>query len=628
MKTLVLLLLLAMPAHAGHVDASLLSSLAAARPGGSFTAGLKLKLRDGWHVYWRNPGDAGAAPSLGWRLPEGWSASPLNWPAPERLEFPPLTNFGYNREVILPLTLTVPTGARPGTSAVLRAKAEWLECRETCEPGEAELALHINIKSGLREKAADSAALAAALATVPRPMDAGVSSELAGNTVKLRLKGRHPLAEFFPAGQDMFANVRSAVSVSPLETELTLERALGADLPGRVEGVLLRPGYPPAEISIPVIPAGYMFRALLLAFLGGLLLNLMPCVLPILTFKALGLLNRKDKQHARIRIEALTYTAGVLISCGVLALALLISRRAGETLGWGTQFQSPLLVAGLAVLFIFAGLSLFGVFEFGSRWMGGGASLSSREGLAGSFFSGVFAMTAGAPCTAPFMGATLGWAVTRPAPEVLYVFCALGLGAAAPYACLSSWPALIRLMPRPGNWMITLKKLLSLPMFATAAWLLWVLWSLVAAGPAPKDMLWQTWSPEAVASARAAGNTVVVDFTAAWCLSCQVNERTVLAAPEVRAALASPGVSAFRADWTSRDKAIQAELFKYGRSGVPLYVVHPRGGPAVLLPELLTKGLFLDTLATPAKPKYPISGEGNPPPSLPPGRSPGASRPR
>ena len=601
-RILALLLLAVAPAYAGHVDVSLISARAAAVPGESFTAGLKLKMRDGWHVYWLNPGDAGLAPSLVWKMPRGWSASALNWPAPVRLEFPPLTNFGYNGEVVLPLTLTVPQDARVGTRAMLSAKAEWLECREGCEPGEAALTLTVAVDKTPRERAAEAAALAAALAGVPHP-DAGAVTVAAraGDKVLLRLKGRHPLAEFFPAEPDTFVNTRSAVSVSPLETELTLKQAPGAEMPVRVEGVLVRPGFAPVAISVPVSAGGAIARFFFLAFVGGLLLNLMPCVLPVLTFKALGLLNRKDHHPSRASYEALAYAAGVVISCEALAALLIAARRAGATFGWGTQFQSPWLVAALAGLFIFAGLSLFGVFEFGARWMGVGRNLSTREGRIGSFFSGVFAMAAGAPCTAPFMGATLGWAVTRPAGEVLAVFGALGLGAAAPYACLSSWSALIRLMPRPGAWMITLKKLLSLPMFATAGWLLWVLLQLVAVNPINNDALWRPWSPEAVAQARAAGNTVVVDFTAAWCLSCQVNERTALAAPEVRAALSRPGVAAFRADWTGRDKTIQSELSKYGRNGVPLYVVHPGGGPAVLLPELLTKGLLLDALAPAAK---------------------------
>lgn len=600
----VILAISAPPARAGHADASLISSRDAVRPGESFSAGLKLELRDGWHVYWRNPGDAGLPPSLDWRLPSGWSAAPLVWPAPARLEEPPLTNFGYNGTVILPLTLTAAPSARAGTRADLRAKAEWLECREICIPGSADLALTVGIEKTSRERAGDAAAIASSLSLVPR-LDAGaaVAALRDGNNVRLRLKGRHPLAEFFPAGPFIFETARSAVSVSPLETEIILKPAPGAETPERVEGALLRPGSPPAQISLPVRAGGAAAWFFLLAFAGGLLLNLMPCVLPVLAFKTLGLLNSRGRHPSLARYEALAYSAGVVLSCEALGIMLITARRAGQTLGWGTQFQSPWLVAALAGLFILAGLGLLGVFEFGARWMGAGASLSAREGRVGAFFSGIFAMAAGAPCTAPFMGVTIGWAATRPAVEVLSVCGALGLGAAAPYACLSSWPALTRLLPRPGAWMVLLKKLLSIPMFAAALWLLWVLWHLLAAAPVRQDAIWKPWSPEAVVGARAAGNTVIVDFTAAWCLSCQVNERTALAAPQVRAALSRPGVAAFRADWTSRDKGIEAELARYGRNGVPLYVVHPGGGPAVLLPEILTPGLVLDALGTRLKPK-------------------------
>ncbi|MDA8132152.1 MAG: protein-disulfide reductase DsbD family protein [Elusimicrobia bacterium] len=590
-------LLLSGPARAGHVDASLLSSLDTVRPGESFKAALRLRLRDGWHVYWKNPGDAGLAPSIAWSLPAGWSASEPEWPAPLRLEEPPVTNFGYSSDVVLPLTMTAPSGSSPGTRAALRAKVEWLECRETCVPGSADLVLRVGVGSEGRDRDGDKALIEAAAALVPRRDDEAVDGAgRDGDRVVLRLAGRHPLAQFFPSEPDVFDNARSPVSVSPVGTEISLKPARPDGVPAAVEGVLVRPGLPPVLISVPVKSGAGALRFLLLAFGGGLLLNLMPCVLPVLTFKALGLLNNREKSHSAARLEALFYTAGVVLSCTALGLALIGARAAGGTLGWGTQFQSPWLVGALALLFAFAGLCLLGVFEFGARWMGVGSSLSARQGLTGSFFSGVFAMVAGAPCTAPFMGATIGWAVTRPAPEVLAVCGALGLGTAAPYALFSSWPSLVRALPKPGDWMVTLKKALALPMFGTALWLAWVLWRLLAAAPIPQDPLWKTWTPAAVEQARNAGHTVFVDFTAAWCLSCQVNERTALASPEVKAALAAPGVDAFRADWTSRDGAIQDELTKYGRNGVPLYVVHPRGGPAVLLPELLTPGLVMEAL--------------------------------
>jgi thiol:disulfide interchange protein DsbD len=592
-----------LPARAGNVEASLISARAAARPGESFSAGLRLKMRDGWHVYWRNPGDAGLPPKLDWLLSRGWTAGLLEWPAPKRLESPPLTNFGYSDEVVLPLTLTMPADAVPGSRTGLRAAAEWLECREICVPGSATLALEVKTEQASREYARHAAELTTALTAVPRPCaDCGITAAWNGTAAHLRVRGRHPLAEFFPQSPDVFENARSVVSVSPLETELVLKPAQDAGKPKRIEGVLLRPGFPPVQVSVPVETGGTALRFLVIAFLGGLLLNLMPCVFPVLAFKALGLLGQAGRDSARIRREALSYTAGVVLSCEAVAAILIAVRRAGGTIGWGGQFQSPWLVAALALLFLAAGLGLLGFFEFGARWMGVGSGLSAREGRTGAFFSGVFAMIAAAPCTAPFMGAAIGWALTRQPAEAFAVFGALGLGAAAPYAALSSWPALIRRLPRPGVWMLRLKQILSVPMFATALWLIWVLWQLVATPPPAQDAVWKSWSPEAVAEARAARKTVLVDFTAAWCLSCQVNERTALAAPVVRAALASPGVAAFRADWTGRDARINAELAKYGRDGVPLYVVHPKGGPAVLLPELLTPGLVLDALGAGTKP--------------------------
>lgn len=594
------LLILAAPARAGHVDASLLSARAAVRPGESFDAGLRLKIRDGWHVYWKNPGDSGLPPTLSWRLPPGWSAGAFSWPAPRRLETPPLTSFGYENEVVFPLTLSAPEDARPGARARLTAAAEWLECREICVPASARLSIPIAVENAPRVRAEAAAALAAARAQVPGPdPTAEVAASWDGSHahLRLRLRGRHPRAEFFPYLSVIFENGRPPMSVSPSETEFLLTRRAGVNLmPTSVDGVLVRPGVPPAEISVPPRHNSEAARFILLAFAGGLLLNLMPCVFPVLAFKALGLLGRSGRDLARGRREALAYAGGTVLSCLALAGALIAARRAGAALGWGFQLQSPWVVGALAALFLGSGLGLLGVFEFGARWMGFGTSLSSRAGLIGSFFSGVFAMAAAAPCTAPFMGAALGWAATRPAAEALAVFASLGLGAAAPYACLSSWPALIRRLPRPGAWMDALKKVLSLPMFATCLWLLWVLWRLLASPAMVQDAVWTVWSPDAVAEARASGKTVFVDFTAAWCLNCQVNERAVLAAPAVRAALTRHDIAAFRADWTARDARISTELKRYGREGVPLYVVHPHGGEAVLLPELLTSGLILDAL--------------------------------
>jgi thiol:disulfide interchange protein DsbD len=514
----------------------------------------------------------------------------------------PVTSFGYENDVILPLRLTVPADAQPGTSARLTAKADWLECREACVPGKAAVALDVAVAAKSKQDVDGADALEKARALVPRPDPAAAADALwTGGRVLLRLNGKTPLVEFFPLEEGVFDNARPSVSVSPNSTELTLTPESGTGAPARVQGVLTAPGRPPVEIDLPVRAGAAFSRFLLLAFGGGLLLNLMPCVFPLLAVKALGLLARGGESPGAARRHAAAYAAGVVLSCEALAGVLLVARSAGTALGWGFPLQSPWTVGAMTLLFAAAGLNLLGVFEVGGGLMGVGSGLSARAGLGGSFFSGVFAMVAAAPCTAPFMGAALGWALTAPTGQALATFGALGAGAAAPYALLTSWPALLKRLPRPGRWMETLKKFFSLPMFATSAWLAWVLWRLVAAPVPAAGGLWKPWSPEAVQQARAAGLTTFVDYSAAWCLSCQVNERTTLAAPAVVAALSRPDVAAFRADWTARDARIADELARYGRDGVPLYVVRPRGGEAVLLPELLTQRVVLDALGAPAQ---------------------------
>ncbi len=551
MRIIALAVLLAPSASAktaGHVKAELFAS--------GQEAVLKLTHEPHWHTYWINPGDSGLATKL--------TPGVLDFPAPERIVAGPLTSFGYSGTALISAKL--PEGVK-------KATAVWLECAEVCIPGKAELTA----------KPAPPGLLERARAATPQPdLEAALGARRRGDAVILEIAGRHPLAEFFPGAAGAFEGARGAVSVSPARTELTLQKAPGAPGLETLSGVLVRPGLPPVWILLPVASEGFGARNLLLAFLGGLLLNLMPCVFPVLAFKVAGLLERPGRGNA------LAYTAGVVTSFLALAGGLLAARAAGASLGWGFQMQSPWVVGVLAALFLSIGLNLLGYFEVGTRLMSLGANTGG-----GAFSSGVFAVVVAAPCTAPFMGAALGWALTRPAWEALSVFGALGLGTAAPYAVLSSWPALLRLLPRPGRWMETFKRLLSVPMFLTSFWLLWVLWRLLAA-PAAADPLWKKWSPEAVVEARAHGQTVFLDFTAAWCLSCQVNERVVLSRPEVRAALEKG--AAFKADWTDGNPAIEAELARHGRAGVPLYIVYPKGGEAVTLPEILTPALVLETL--------------------------------
>ncbi len=551
MIALALALLLAPAAsakEAGHVKATLLVS--------GDDAALRLVHEPHWHTYWINPGDSGLATQI--------TPGVLEFPAPERIIVGPLTSFGFSGEVLLPVRL--PAG-------VTRATATWLECAEVCIPGRAEL----------KAQKVNPEILAAARAKIPLPdPSAALGVSRRGDRVILEIPGRHPLAEFFPAAPGAFEGARGAVEVAPSRTLLTLQKSPGASDLDALSGVLVRPGLLPVWILATIDAESLGLRYLLFAFLGGLLLNLMPCVFPVLALKVTSLLLRPGRGHA------LAYTAGVVTTFLALAVGLLAARAAGASLGWGFQMQSPWLVGAMAALFIAIGLNLLGLFTVGTRLM----ALGGRSG-GGSFSSGVFAVIVAAPCTAPFMGAAVGWALGRPAAEALLVFAALGLGTAAPYAVLASFPVLLKFLPRPGAWMERLKHALSIPMFLTAAWLLWVLWRLVAA-PVAADGLWKTWAPQAVNAARASGKTVFINFTAAWCLTCQVNERLVLSRPEVVKALEKG--AAFKADWTDKNPVIEAELAKHGRAGVPLYIVYPKGGEAVMLPEILTRALVLETL--------------------------------
>jgi thiol:disulfide interchange protein DsbD len=607
MKTMLLALgavFLSVASWAGHVDASLLSSRRAAPPGEAFDVGVRLHLRDGWHVYWLNPGDSGMSPRAAWTLPSAWTVEGPEWPAPERIVAGPVTSFGYEKDPTMLFRIRVPTEAKVGKTVELKAAVDWLECKEICTPGKATVSFSVAVEKKSVPDAAGEIVLSEARAAVPRPdASAAVAAVADGENVRLLLSGRHPGAQFFPFKPGGFDNAALSAVETASNTEL-LAVVTNAS-PARLEGVLTRPGLPAVTISLPVKAGAPALRHTLLAFLGGLLLNLMPCVFPVLSLKVLGLLNRAGGKGATAHAGA--YAVGVILSFQLLAGALLAARAAGASLGWGFQMQSPAVVAVLAALFIGVGLNLLGVFELSGPTLSAAARWASGDGLSGSFFSGVFAVVVAAPCTAPFMGAALGWALVRPAPQALLVFAALGAGTAAPYALLASWPALLRRLPKPGAWMHTFKRALSLPMFATAAWLLWVLWRLLAV-PIASDGLWKAWSPEAVTAARASGKTVFTDYTASWCLTCQANERLIFTQKEVLAVLTRPDVAAFKADWTGGDPRISAELARHGRSGVPLYVVYPKGGEAVVLPEVLTSGLVLQALGSVSSPQ----GDQNP----------------
>lgn len=667
-------------ADVAHLHVQLMVPGQTLRPNAANDAGLYFKLEPGWHIYWKNAGDSGEPPHAKWTLPEGITASPLEFPAPHRLPLGPLMDFGYENEVLFPLTINVADSVKRGPAA-LQAKVDWLVCREVCIPGKAELEVKREVAapgtvsstgepdSGLWQRWSNS---------LPKPLDPGMKvvfqSTSTGFSLGVDTGHRESEATFFPADQDILDNP-APQKVKPAAKGLILDLKKDANLassPARLEGVLELSGGRAYEISAlpgtvaaaaPTLAWGAFFRISGLAFLGGLLLNLMPCVFPVLFLKGLALVNSGNEERHKLRNHGFVYAAGILVSFWALVGVLLALRAAGSTVGWGFQFQSPVVLALMAGLLFFLGLSLAGQFEIGLSVTSAGGSLAAKQGYAGSFFTGVLAVVVATPCTAPLMGPAIGYALLQSAAVSFAIFTALAIGLAAPYVALTLQPAWARLLPRPGAWMEVLRQAVSVPIFGTVIWLAWVLagsygagllsvllasllllaiagWFLGrwpakrwATGVAAAILLavaglaffgqrlagvpdsnaasrtgaaatasaaagaWEPWSAEAVSRYQAQGRPVFVDFTASWCLSCQVNERVALSKPQVQQAFQAGNVALLRADWTRHDDAITEALAALDRSGVPAYALYAPGqSEPQLLPEVLTPGIVTDAL--------------------------------
>jgi thiol:disulfide interchange protein DsbD len=687
-------------ADAAHLHVQLVVPASALTSGSSADAGLYFKLEPGWHVYWKNAGDSGEPPRLKWTLPDGISASPLQFPVPKRLPLGPLMDFGYEDEVLFPFQLKVAANTQPGP-AVLHAKADWLVCREVCIPGKAELEATRPVTREASNAASiepDATLYARLSKRLPQPppaaFKAGFQPTATGFRLTVLTGHKETQASFFPADQNVLDNP-APQKLTPTATGLTLDLKKDANLtanPGQLRGVIELSNGRAYEIAAPAgtptaavdknpdqAPAAAtaansassagtansapapnpqqstpgLARIVGLAFLGGLILNLMPCVFPVLFLKGLALMQSGAEERHKLRTHGLVYTAGILVSFWVLVAVLLALRGAGARLGWGFQFQSPVFLSLMAGLLFFLALSLAGQFEIGLSLTSAGGSLAAKQGYTGSFFTGVLAVIVATPCAAPFMGVAIGYALAQPAAVTFAVFTALALGLAAPYMLLALQPAWTRILPRPGAWMEVLRQAVSVPIFATVIWLAWVLanaygaavlaallagflliaiagwflgrwpaqrWSTILAALilagfialstwAPKALAiastpstsqehaWQPWSAETVARYQSQGRPVFVDFTASWCLSCQVNERVALTTPEVRKAFADANVALLRADWTQHDEAIAQTLASLGRSGVPAYALYvPGEANPRLLPEVLTPGIVTEAL--------------------------------
>jgi thiol:disulfide interchange protein DsbD len=693
----------AAPVRNGAIEAELVPAVASVQPGHAFDIALRLAHDPHWHTYWVNPG-TGLPTTIKWTLPPGWQAGGIQWPVPHILQDAKgaIIGNGYDGEVFLFVALTPPPDLAPGTSVTLKATADWLMCLESCVPGTA--ALHLTLPVASDAPAPDpvwGAKLAAARGQLPHKPDGWLlAATRADKTVILTA---HPPdgAGFAAADFRFFANdgliaydQPQPVSVrgSEFVFELPVDDAGPKDAT-RLSGVLAlaKGNVPGIRVDVPLgaaaaaqspkfqvpgsttagatpnpelrtlnsEPARGLVGTLVLAFLGGLILNLMPCVFPVLGIKILGFVNQAGADRRKVKLHGLVFALGVLTSFWVLAGLMLALRAGGKQVGWGFQLQEPGVVFVLAVVMLALALNLSGLFEVGLSAVGAGAQLQAKSGFAGSFFTGVLATVVATPCSAPFLVTALSASITLPPAVSLVMFTLIGLGLATPYLVLSLFPGSLRFLPRPGAWMETFKQFMSFPLYLTVGWLVWVLagqtrdndyallyvlagltlvalaaWfygryaqaygkplrqmigrglalGLLGAGlltgwpkaPLPLqfgtgyNVTWQKWSPTAVAKLRAENRVVYVDFTARWCFTCQTNKAAVFSSKAVLDALATKDVVLLKADWTSRDPEITAALTSFNRNAVPFDLIYAPGhAEPVLLPELLTADIVLHAL--------------------------------
>ena len=663
-----------------QVRASLIAATAAVHPGDEILIGVHQRIIPHWHTYWKNPGDSGLATKIQYQLPPGSSAGEIQWPTPSKFVLGTVINFGYNDAVTLLSTLTVAADAEVGTDLPIKAKVKWLVCEESCIPQQVELALRLPVVAKGVAVGAGSPLIATAKARLPTaaPWQAMLHADVDSLLLRLSGVGLPALNQaflFFPEqrgaivhGSEQVATVSDNVielrlkpGDQPLAPGQTLTGLLAIGAEDAMQGYSISVAWPVVnkpETAASAATDLALPGALGLALAGGLILNLMPCVFPVLSIKALAVLQQSGHDRLQTRLHGWVYTAGVLTSFAGLAGVLVLLKAGGVSIGWGFQFQSPLFVLCVAYVMFAVGLSLSGVFNIGGSLVGVGSGLAARSGYSGSFFSGVLAAVVATPCTAPFMGAAIGFALSQSGWVMLEVFLSLGAGLALPYWLLCHWPALQRCLPRPGVWMENLKQALAFPMYAAAVWLIWVLarqagptavvvglagcvaigfaawlyqisqnssigrrWfgeagagllvvlalygayngidapAVAAKECAPGNNIWQPYSSEALSRLRAEGKPVFVNLTADWCISCLVNERVVLSLDAVLDAFHDAGVVYLKGDWTNHDPVIADVLADYGRSGVPLYLYFAPGAQAAtVLPQILTPGVVIDTV--------------------------------
>jgi thiol:disulfide interchange protein DsbD len=656
----------------GHVVAQMVTSHDRVSPGQNFFIALSTTMDDHWHIYWKNPGDAGEPVAVHWDEYSDVQPGEIVWPLPTPILTGPIMNYGFDGRALFPMPVTMPLDAVIGSVISFDAEVTYLVCKDVCIPEMATLSVAVEVGDPLLDNRW-AFNIETALAVAPIMTDISAGAFLDNGRLRLDIEidaSAIETAYFFPelagyinhsAPQEIRIAERGLQI--DLEAGFVLESGLNDPLTGvlrtetmsgDVQGIWLT-AIPNTIIDlgkIKTVSGGQanasnltIWTALIGAFLGGLILNLMPCVFPVISMKALSFARHAHDDGAEIKRQGWLYTIGVLTTFLILTAVLLILKSAGSKIGWGFQLQNPVVIAGLALMFFAIALNLLGVFEIKLGAQNAGEALTRKPGAAGSFFTGVLAVIVATPCTAPFMAGAIGFALVQPAFVTLVVFLALGIGFAMPFLALSYWPGLLKRLPKPGPWMETFKQVMAFFMFAAVIWLIWVLsfqtsesgiaktlaamlafgfgvfiwqrsksggkivaivsfiatlalvFSMRTAIQNTADLQHEAWSPQRVAELRADGNAVFVDFTAAWCVTCKVNEQLVLnGAGEL---FARHNTVVLVADWTNKNDEIADELTSYGRSGVPLYLLFPPGNnpvKAAVLPQVLTKSVLKKAL--------------------------------
>jgi thiol:disulfide interchange protein DsbD len=678
---------IAAPVVAEHVTVELISEYDAVVPGQSFDLAVRFDLEEHWHIYWKNPGDSGLSTTIDWELPESIKVGEVQWPAPERIQLGGLVNYGYEDEAVFIVTMEASEELELGSVLAITANLFWLICKETCLPGEAALDLVLPVASKA-EPSAEATAFTEARNRQARAAHPWVTTAyLEEEALVVVIEGEALAADFYlyvdseglvdPNAKQVHSNAAQ----TRMEMRLQLDAPFFENQPLGISGVL-QSGDDSWEFNAEILdtpqlfaqtapkPVGFEQRLLAfglpglvtLAFLGGLILNIMPCVLPVLSLKVFSLLKHAGQTRSDALRHGLAYTAGVVLSFIALAAALFILRALGERIGWGFQLQSPGFVVVLSAVFFLFGLNLMGVFELGGRLVGADNKVAKRKDVLGSFGMGVLAAVVGAPCMGPLVAGVSGLAVQANVATGLLTFGMMGFGLSSPFLVLSVFPKLVAFLPKPGLWMESFKQgmgfllmaavvflalvvgrqggvdgifilLIVILLSSVAAWVFgrwgaaarsrrsqWIarLLALFLIGAslfygvrsikeayldygnqesiADSSGQWGAWSSSRVDELLAEGRPVFVDFTATWCLICQVNKKVALRTDATESLFTKKGIVAMEADWTRYDSDITGALEKFGRSGVPLYLLYTPDGAVTVLPQSLTNGIVRDAV--------------------------------